>query len=162
MRVLAFYRGPGEAWPGRLSPALMALTPLKALRLGLKGIKGRSDGGGAVMSQRYPDARRGRRRARWRGRGHGGAVGKKKLTCGVHMSARGEREDAADGRRDSKKKAYYPEYAIGTSGPSGQWAGKARRLGPAVRPRPGRAGRLGREGLPGRKVGRAEIKKKNF
>jgi hypothetical protein len=34
--VLAFYRGQGsagEAWPGRLTPALMALTPLKMSRL---------------------------------------------------------------------------------------------------------------------------------
>jgi hypothetical protein len=35
-RVLAFYRGrgsAGEGWPGRLTPALMALTPLKMGRL---------------------------------------------------------------------------------------------------------------------------------
>jgi hypothetical protein len=33
--VLAFYRGRGssrEGWPGRLTPTLMALMPLKALR----------------------------------------------------------------------------------------------------------------------------------
>jgi hypothetical protein len=33
--VLAFYRGrgsSGEGWPGRLTPMLMALMPLKALR----------------------------------------------------------------------------------------------------------------------------------
>jgi hypothetical protein len=37
--VLAFYRGQGsagEGWPGRLMPALMALTPLKT-REGLRG-----------------------------------------------------------------------------------------------------------------------------
>jgi hypothetical protein len=34
--VLAFYRGrgsAGEGWPGRLMPALMALTPLKTGQL---------------------------------------------------------------------------------------------------------------------------------
>jgi hypothetical protein len=105
---------------------------------------------------------RGRRRRDGFRSARGGAVRKTNLTCGVHMSAREEREGVTDGRRDSKKKAYYPEYAIGARGPSGQWAGKARRLGPAVRPRPGRAGRLGREGLPGRKVGRAENKEKRI
>jgi hypothetical protein len=35
-RVLAFYRGrgsAGEGWPGRLTPALMALMPLKTGQL---------------------------------------------------------------------------------------------------------------------------------
>jgi hypothetical protein len=49
-------------------------------------------------------------------------VGKKKLTCGVHMSARGEREGAADGRRDSQKKTYFAKYAKDA---------RAERLGPA-------------------------------
>jgi hypothetical protein len=39
------------------------------------------------MTQRYPEARRGRRGARWRG----GAVGKKKMTGGPQVSA-AERE----------------------------------------------------------------------
>jgi hypothetical protein len=36
VRVLAFYRGrgsTGEGWPGRLTPSLMALMPLKMGRL---------------------------------------------------------------------------------------------------------------------------------
>jgi hypothetical protein len=41
---------------------------------------------------------------------------------GAHASARGEREDVEDGRRESKKKTYYVEYAKGTHGPSGdEW-----------------------------------------
>jgi hypothetical protein len=48
----------------------------------------------------------------------GGAVRKTKLTCGVHMSVREEREGDTDGRRDSKKKAYFAEYAK-----AGAWAG---------------------------------------
>jgi hypothetical protein len=50
------------------------------------------------------------------GRGHGGAVEKKKLTSGVHASVRGEREDADDGRRDSMKKTYYAKYAKASAG----------------------------------------------
>jgi hypothetical protein len=33
VRVLAFYRGPGEGWPGQFMPVLMALMPLKTGRL---------------------------------------------------------------------------------------------------------------------------------
>jgi hypothetical protein len=46
----------------------------------------------------------------------------RELTGGAHASARGEREDVEDGRRESKKKTYYVEYAKGTHGPSGdEW-----------------------------------------
>jgi hypothetical protein len=55
---------------------------------------------------------RGRRRRDGFRSARGGAVRKTNLTCGVHMSAREEGEGVTDGRRDSKKKAYYPEYAI--------------------------------------------------
>jgi hypothetical protein len=41
----------------------------------------------------------------------------RELTNGAHASARGEREDAEDGWRESKKKMYYAEYAKGTHGP---------------------------------------------
>ncbi len=54
---------------------------------------------------------------RWRlGRGRGGAVEKKKLTSGVHASARGEREGADDGRRESKKQTYFAKYAKAGAG----------------------------------------------
>ena len=67
---------------------------------------------------------------------------KTKLTCGVHMSAREEREGDADRRRDSKKKAYFAEYAIGARvgrGSQAAWAGRQAKAGWV------RAGRLGRK-----------------
>jgi hypothetical protein len=51
-----------------------------------------------------------------------GSVGvgwRKELTSGAHASARGEREGAENGRRESKKKTSSAKYAKGTSGPSG-------------------------------------------
>jgi hypothetical protein len=71
-----------------------------------------------------------------------GAVEKKGLTCGVHMSAREERDGGTDGGRVSTKKTYFREYANdaraerlgpdglkmkrGGDGPVGQvaWAGR--------------------------------------
>jgi hypothetical protein len=50
------------------------------------------------------------------GRGHAGAVEKKKLTSGVHASVRGEREGADDGRRDSKKKTCFTKYVKAGAG----------------------------------------------
>jgi hypothetical protein len=61
-------------------------------------------------------AARGAVARRRHGRGHGGAVEKKKLTSGVHTSVRGEREGADDGRRDSKKKTYFAKYAKADAG----------------------------------------------
>jgi hypothetical protein len=63
------------------------------------------------------------------------AVEKKKLTSGVHASARGERESADDGRRESKKKTYFCKYANGARGlsglgrPAGEERGQRGRLG---------------------------------
>jgi hypothetical protein len=87
-------------------------------------------------------------------------VEKKKLTSRVHASARGEREGADDGRRESKKKTYFCKYASACAGwpagPSGlavwageSWAGWQAEAGEV-------AGRLGRrpsgpQGRPGRK-----------
>jgi hypothetical protein len=71
------------------------------------------------MAQRYPEVRSGRCGKRWRGRGHSGTLEKKDLTSGVHASARGEREGADDGRRESKKKTYFCKYANGACGLSG-------------------------------------------
>ena len=62
--------------------------------------------------------------------GSAGAVGKTDLIGGVHASARGERDGADDGRRDSKK-TYFAKYAKAgagwPAGPSGLvvWAGKS-------------------------------------
>jgi hypothetical protein len=39
------------------------------------------------------------------------------------VSATGEREDAEDGWRESKKKTYYAEYVKGAHGPSGPMKG---------------------------------------
>jgi hypothetical protein len=69
-----------------------------------------------------------------------GAVGKKHLTGGAQVSA-AERENAADGRREIKKKTYFTKYAKDARGPSGYEASGpgsrwARRLGPVGRPRP--------------------------
>jgi hypothetical protein len=41
----------------------------------------------------------------------------RELTSGAHASVRGEREDAEDGRHESKKKRYSTEYAKGARGP---------------------------------------------
>jgi hypothetical protein len=53
------------------------------------------------MAQRYPEARRGRRDARWRG----GAVGKKHLTGGAQVSA-AEREKTlrTEGTKSRRKR----------------------------------------------------------
>jgi hypothetical protein len=51
-----------------------------------------------------------------------GAVEKKGLTCGAHMSAREERDGGTDERRVSNKKTYFREYANDA---------RAERLGPA-------------------------------
>jgi hypothetical protein len=40
----------------------------------------------------------------------------RELTGGAHASVRGEREDAEDGRHESKKKRYSTEYAKGARG----------------------------------------------
>ena len=140
-----------------VTAAVMAIKAIKArLKLGLKrGIKGRSDGAGRNGSTASRGAERAARGAVAR-RGSAGAVGKMDPTSGVHTSARGEREGADDGRRDSKKKTYFAKYAK---------AGAAERLGPACGLRPAgeeRASGAGwAEGRPGRKVGRAESKEKN-
>jgi hypothetical protein len=55
--------------------------------------------GGAIIAQRHPR------------RGVGSAGENKKLTSGVHASARGERVGAEDGRREIKKKTYFCKYA---------------------------------------------------
>jgi hypothetical protein len=47
----------------------------------------------------------------------------RELTGGAHASMRAEREDAEDGRRESKKKIYSAEYAKGARGPSGPTKG---------------------------------------
>jgi hypothetical protein len=50
-----------------------------------------------------------------------GSIGvgwERELTGEAHASARGEREDAKDGRCESKKKTYPTEYAKGAHGPS--------------------------------------------
>jgi hypothetical protein len=46
-------------------------------------------------------------------------VGERADKWGCSPSARGEREDVEDGRRESKKKMYFVEYAKGTHEPSG-------------------------------------------
>jgi hypothetical protein len=108
------------------------------------------------MAQRYPKARSGRRGKRWRGRGRDGAVEKKDLISEVHTSARGEREGADDGRRESKKKTYFCKYANGARGLSGL----GRHVGFGLRERRGASGsRLGRwpsgpQGRSGRKQGK--------
>jgi hypothetical protein len=47
-----------------------------------------------------------------------GAGWERELTGRAHVSARGEREDAEEGRCESKKKTYSTEYAKGACGPS--------------------------------------------
>ncbi len=93
------------------------------------------------------------------------AVGKMNPTCGAHVSARGEREGADDGRRESKKKTYFCKYANACAGwpagPSG-WRFGPGRVGPVGRPRPGKWQAGWAEGRVGRKVGRAESKEKEF
>jgi hypothetical protein len=51
--------------------------------------------------------------------GSASAWWERELTGGAHASARGEREDAEDGRRESKKKMYFAVYAKAVCGPSG-------------------------------------------
>jgi hypothetical protein len=122
--------------------------------------RGRGGGGAAAPFRGEEGAREaGRRGGARRGGGDAtgevaGAVEKKGLTCGVHMSAREERDGGTDGRRVSSKKTYFREYAKDARAErlwAGLWAGEemgrwARWLGPAGRPRPGgeEAGRLGR------------------
>ncbi len=64
------------------------------------------------MAQRYPEARRGRRGARW----HGGEEAPDRWGPGV---SGGEREGAVDGMRETKKKTYFAKYAKDARGPSG-------------------------------------------
>jgi hypothetical protein len=87
-----------------------------------------------------------------------GAVEKKKLTSGVHASARGEREGTDDGRRESKKKTYFYKYANGARGLSGL----GRPVGFGLRERRGASGAGWAEGRPGRKVGQAESEEERF
>jgi hypothetical protein len=88
-----------------IKAAVMVFKAIKVrLRSGLKGIKGEIDGGGAVMTQRYPEAWRGRRGARWRG----GGEKDDRWAPGV---SGGEREGDADGMRETKKKTYFTKYA---------------------------------------------------
>jgi hypothetical protein len=89
--------------------------------------RGRGGGGAAAPFRGEEGAREASRRGGAR-RGGGdaagvaaGAVEKKDLTCGVHMSAREERDGGTDGRRVSSKKTYFREYANDT---------RAERLGP--------------------------------
>jgi hypothetical protein len=112
------------------------------------------------MAQRYPEAQRGRRGARWHGGvARGGAVGKKHLTGGAQVSA-AEREKTLRMECVKPRRKRISQNTPMTRGPSGNeasgpgsreaaWAGVAvaRRLGPAGRPRPGggEAGRLGRK-----------------
>jgi hypothetical protein len=79
-------------------------------------------------------------------------VGKTGLTHGTHASAE-DRERCRDGRRESKEKAHFCNYANGARGLSG--------LGrPVGEERP--AGASWAEGQVGRKVGWAESKEKEF
>jgi hypothetical protein len=105
-------------------------------------------GEGAIMAQRHP--RRGAGGAGSGGAvetrpGSAGAVEKKNLTSGAHVSARGERKGADDGRRESKKKTYFCKYANDACGLAGwaEWAGGLGpgRVGPVDRPRPGKGSR---------------------
>jgi hypothetical protein len=113
-------------------------------------------GEGAVMAQRHP-----RRGAGGAGSGgavetrprSAGAVGKTNPTCGAHVSARGERKGADDGRRESKKKTYFCKYANDARGLAGwaEWAGGLGR------------GELGRSAGRGRgRVAGPKVKKKDF
>jgi hypothetical protein len=82
-------------------------------------------------------AARGKRRREDFRPARGGTVRKTKLTCGVHMSAREEREGDTDGRRDSKKKAYFAEYAKAGAWAGvreAAWAGRQAKAGGAGRP----------------------------
>jgi hypothetical protein len=93
--------------------------------------------------------------------GAAGAMGKTDPTGGVHVSARGEREGADDGRRESKKKTYFAKYAKAgagwPAGPSGLavWAGKS-----GFRSA-GRGRGRGRPAGP-RRVAGSNVKKKDF
>jgi hypothetical protein len=73
-----------------------------------------------------------------------GSIGtgwRKELISGADASARGEREGAENGRRESKKKTSSAKYAKGTRGPSAE--------------RPSGLGGLGRPVGQGRRSGRA-------
>jgi hypothetical protein len=105
--------------------------------------------GGAVMAQRHP--RRGAGGAgerRREGFPTGVTVEKKKLTSGVHASARGERVGDEDGRCEIKKKTYFCKYANDARGLSSL----GRPVGFGLRERRGASGagwgegRVGREG----------------
>jgi hypothetical protein len=87
--------------------------------------------------------------------GSAGAVEKMDPTSGAHVSAGGEREGADDGRRESKKKMYFCKYANGARGLSGL----GRPVGFGLRERRGASWA---EGRPGRKVGQAKSKEKEF
>jgi hypothetical protein len=56
---------------------------------------------------------------RWCGRGRPAWGGRERADRRGPSSARGEREDAEDGRRESKKKTYSAQYAKGARRPSG-------------------------------------------
>jgi hypothetical protein len=51
--------------------------------------------------------------------GSAGVGWRKELTSGAHVSVKGEREGAENGRRESKKKMSSAKYAKGTRGLSG-------------------------------------------
>jgi hypothetical protein len=85
-------------------------------------------------------------------------VEKKKLTSGVHASARGERVGADDGRHESNKKTYFCKYANGARGLSGL----GRPVGFGLWERRGANGAGWAEGRVGRKVGRAESEEERF
>jgi hypothetical protein len=73
-------------------------------------------------------------------------VEKKKLTSGVHASARGERVGAEDGRREIKNKTYFCKYANDARGLSGL----GRPVGFDLRERRGASGASWAEGRVGR------------
>jgi hypothetical protein len=81
-----------------------------------------------------------------------------KLTSGPHVSVGGWREGAENGRRESKKKAYFCKYANVARGPSGlgrqSWLRPAGEEGP-VRPAGPKAEWAG-------KGSRAESEEKRF
>jgi hypothetical protein len=87
-----------------------------------------------------------------------GAVEKTNLTSGVHASAKGEREGADDGRRESKKKTYFCKYANSARGLSDL----GRPVGFDLRERRGASGAGWAKGRVGRKVGRAKSEEERF
>jgi hypothetical protein len=116
--------------------------------------RGSRGGGGAAAPFRGEEGTREASRCGGARRGGGdaagvaaGAVEKKELTCGVHMSAREERDGGTDGRRVSNKKTYFREYANDA---------RAERLGPACGLGCGTVGQAawaGREGGDGPRLG---------